>query len=134
MVIMLLMTENRERQKFDRDYRANRRALRLLRSRAHLSLKALQDKAGVDYTTINRIERGHNRSPRWSTLYLLAEALGVEVDELVIYEDDVVPEEPATTRENERRIQQLRREQDERDRGCSTERGTDDSGTGDRTT
>ncbi len=87
-VIMKLMNRGEEtRQKFQRGYRANRKALRKLRSTAHMSTKKLGQASGVNYTTINRIENGHNRSPQWPTLEQLADALGVEVDELVIYDD-----------------------------------------------
>lgn len=88
---MLVMSkEDRERQKFERDYRANARALRSLRARGRMNLKALAKKSGVNYTTISRIENGHNRSPHWSTLEQLAEALGVEVEQLVIFDEDLL--------------------------------------------
>ncbi len=75
-------------QKFARDYRADARALRNLRARAKLTLKQLAGKSGINYTTINRIEQGHNRSPHWPTLEDIAGALGVEVEEIVIFEDE----------------------------------------------
>ena len=94
---MLVMSDNP--QKFQRDYHANSRALRRLRTRAKLSLKALGDMADVNYTTISRIEHGHNRSSHWPTLQRLADALGVHVDKIVIYDDD--PDLPAGAKNEE---------------------------------
>lgn len=128
---MLLMSEeNRTQNKFDRGYWVNRRAFRRLRNKARLSGKKLEQKSGVSYTTISRIERGHNRSPHWSTLEHLADALGVDVDEIVIYED-LEPEVnggEAVTDENRRRADQFiaeeqdrhRAEEEKRDRGSSS--------------
>ncbi len=117
---MLTMSkEHRERQKFERDYRANARVLRGLRARAKMNLKALAKKADVNYTTISRIENGHNRSPHWSTLEQLAGALNVDVEKLVIFEDsqdfDDVPEEPGLTEENRAKLDAKRREWDKLD-------------------
>lgn len=86
---MLAMSDNP--QKFQRDYHADIRALRKLRAKANLSLKALATKAGINYTTINRIENGHNRSPHWPTLQQLAGALDVDVDKIVIYHEPALP-------------------------------------------
>ena len=128
---MLLMTEknaNEERQRFQRDYHVNARAVRKLRSRARMTLGDLARRSDVHYTTINRIERGHNRSPHWPTLEQLADALKVHVDDIVIY-DDPIPDEPDTTAENDSHIDQLRREQDWRD---DQERGAPEREPGNR--
>lgn len=131
---MLAMTANNEgRQKFERDYRANTRALRKARTRAKLTLKGLQEKSGVNYTTISRIEKGHNRSPHWPTLEQLAEALGVEVDEIVTYLDpnDPLPDEPGLTEENRKKIDEIRGEREVHDEQLRREARNND--TGDRT-
>jgi transcriptional regulator with XRE-family HTH domain len=56
--------------------------LRDLRKRALLTQKELADKSGVGVTTIIRIER-NQVEPQGSTIRKLAEALGVEPEELV---------------------------------------------------
>ena len=45
------------------------------------SLRGLAERSGVDFTTIDRIERGE-RDPRLSTLYSLANALDIQVQDL----------------------------------------------------
>ena len=52
--------------------------LRDLREQRGLSLRTLADRAGIDFTTLNRIELG-KADPRLSTLEHLAHALGVDV-------------------------------------------------------
>lgn len=110
---MLFMSDEQSGDgKYQRDYRANGPLLRRLRNRAHLSTKKLGKKAGVDFTTINRIERGHNRSPRWDTLERIAGALNIDdVDKLVIYEDM----DELKTPENERKIEETENEWDRKD-------------------
>lgn len=88
-------------QRFARDYRANTRALRKLRARAKLTLKQLAARSGINYTTINRIEQGHNRSPHWPTLEDIAGALGVEVEEIVIFDDEEEPRLPGGAKTEE---------------------------------
>ena len=56
--------------------------LRDLRKRALLTQKELADKSGVGVTTIIRIER-NQVEPHGRTIRKLAEALGVEPEELV---------------------------------------------------
>jgi transcriptional regulator with XRE-family HTH domain len=56
--------------------------LRDLRKRALLTQKELADKSGVGVTTIIRIER-NQVEPHGRTIRKLAEALGVEPQELV---------------------------------------------------
>jgi transcriptional regulator with XRE-family HTH domain len=46
------------------------------------SQKHLAALAGVDTSTVGRVERGENQSPK--TVKRLADALGVEMDELVV--------------------------------------------------
>lgn len=132
-MMLAMTTNNGGRQRFERDYRANTRALRKARTKAKLTLKGLADKADINYTTISRIEKGHNRSPHWPTLESLAEALNTDVDDLVVYldPDDPVPDEPGTTEENEARLAEVRREKAERDE--QTRKGRSAHDTGDRT-
>ena len=56
--------------------------IRQLRERQGLSLRGLAEKAGVDFTTLNRIELG-KAAPRFSTLEKLAKALRVSVRDLI---------------------------------------------------
>jgi transcriptional regulator with XRE-family HTH domain len=56
--------------------------LRHLRVQRALSLRALKEKSGVAYDTINKLENGH-RPARLVTIRKLAEALGVEPKELM---------------------------------------------------
>ena len=125
----MTMSESRGRKKYERDYYARGEVVRRLRSRAHMTLGDLEKASGVNYTTINRIERGHNKSPQWKTLKPLAEALGVSVDDLVVYTDDL-PEEPGLTEENKVGLEAARRRKGELDEGILREGDT--SGTGDR--
>ena len=57
------------------------------RERRLLTQRELAAKVGMTVGTINRIERGANR-PRLSTLRRIAEALNVEADQLVAWDDD----------------------------------------------
>jgi transcriptional regulator with XRE-family HTH domain len=125
---MLLMNDRQETdRKFERPYRADRVALRKLRGKAKLTLKGLAAKSGINYTTISRIEKGHNLSPHWSTLEPLAEALEVDVEEIVVfYELKDVPDEPGPTEENLRHVEEIRQERRqlrEADRESSHESG-----------
>ena len=56
--------------------------LRELRVRRALSLRALGERSGVSFATINNLENG-NRPARLVTIRKLAEALGVEPKELM---------------------------------------------------
>ncbi len=60
----------------------NGRGLRALRVERALSLRALGERSGVAYDTINKLELGQ-RPARLSTIRKLAEALGVEPRELM---------------------------------------------------
>jgi transcriptional regulator with XRE-family HTH domain len=55
--------------------------LRIARSKAGMTLTELEAASGVGASTISKIERGVSR-PQAGTLHKLADALGVEVDEL----------------------------------------------------
>jgi transcriptional regulator with XRE-family HTH domain len=63
-------------------FEVNRQRLRELRVHRALSLRALAERSGVAYDTINKLELGQ-RPARLSTIRKLAEALGVEPHELV---------------------------------------------------
>ena len=56
--------------------------LRQLRVQKALSLRALGQRSGVTFATINNLENG-NRPARLATIRKLAEALGVEPKELM---------------------------------------------------
>jgi XRE family transcriptional regulator, regulator of sulfur utilization len=60
--------------------------LRQLRVERALSLRALGERSGVTFATINNLENG-NRPARLATIRKLAEALGVEPKELMKGED-----------------------------------------------
>jgi transcriptional regulator with XRE-family HTH domain len=60
----------------------NGRRLRELRIERALSLRALGERSGVAYDTINKLELGR-RPAHASTIRKLAEALGVEPQELM---------------------------------------------------
>jgi len=56
--------------------------IRALRERKGLSLRELAKQAGVDFSTIHRIEKG-DELPRFGTLEKLAAALNVSVRDLI---------------------------------------------------
>jgi XRE family transcriptional regulator, regulator of sulfur utilization len=56
--------------------------LRELRVQRALSLRALGERSGVTFATINNLENG-NRPARLATIRKLADALGVEPKELM---------------------------------------------------
>jgi XRE family transcriptional regulator, regulator of sulfur utilization len=56
--------------------------LRQLRVEKALSLRALKERSGAAYDTINKLENGH-RPARLATIRKLADALGVEPKELI---------------------------------------------------
>lgn len=85
MTVVVKDKGNNGRGKGRKTYRADGDALRYYRDRAHLTLYELDDKSGVSYTQISRIENGESESPRWKTIRLLADALSVEMDDLLIY-------------------------------------------------
>jgi len=60
----------------------NPKTLRVLRERKHFTLDELSTMAKVDRGTISKIENGSRINPRPSTIRKLAEALGVEAQEL----------------------------------------------------
>jgi transcriptional regulator with XRE-family HTH domain len=61
--------------------------LRKLRVEKALSLRALKERSGVAYDTINKLELGH-RPARLTTIRKLAEALDVEPKELMKGEEE----------------------------------------------
>jgi transcriptional regulator with XRE-family HTH domain len=63
-------------------YEVNGQRLRELRVERALSLRALGERSGVAYDTINKLELGQ-RPARLSTIRKLADALGVEPRELM---------------------------------------------------
>lgn len=58
------------------------RAVRQLRQERKLSIEALADLAGMHTTYLSGIERGRY-NPSWNKLGALAQALGVELSEVV---------------------------------------------------
>jgi len=67
-------------------FEVNGQRLRQLRVQRALSLRALKQRSGVAFDTINRLENGH-RPARLTTIRKLAEALGVEPKELMKREE-----------------------------------------------
>jgi transcriptional regulator with XRE-family HTH domain len=63
-------------------FEVNGHRLRQLRVERALSLRALAQRSGVAFDTINKLELGH-RPARLTTIRKLAEALGVEPKELM---------------------------------------------------
>jgi transcriptional regulator with XRE-family HTH domain len=63
-------------------FEVNGHRLRQLRVERALSLRALAQRSGVAFDTINKLELGH-RPARLVTIRKLAEALGVEPKELM---------------------------------------------------
>jgi transcriptional regulator with XRE-family HTH domain len=63
-------------------FEVNGQRLRQLRVERALSLRALAERSGVAFDTINKLELGH-RPARLATIRKLADALGVEPKELM---------------------------------------------------
>ncbi len=63
-------------------FEVNGQRLRQLRVERALSLRALAERSGVAFDTINKLELGH-RPARLVTIRKLAEALDVEPNELM---------------------------------------------------
>jgi transcriptional regulator with XRE-family HTH domain len=63
-------------------FEVNGHRLRQLRVERALSLRALAQRSGVAFDTINKLELGH-RPARLTTIRKLGEALGVEPKELM---------------------------------------------------
>jgi transcriptional regulator with XRE-family HTH domain len=59
------------------------RRLKELREAAGLSQQALAVAAGLSTSVVSQVEQGQRQDPRISTVAALAEALGVEVGELL---------------------------------------------------
>jgi transcriptional regulator with XRE-family HTH domain len=57
--------------------------VRRLRKRAKLTQQELAGKAGISLSNLAQIEQGQKVDPRVSTITALAEALGVDVNELL---------------------------------------------------
>ena len=68
-------------------FEANGQRLRQLRVERALPLRALAERSGVAFDTINKLELGH-RPARLVTIRKLADALGVEPKELMKGEGD----------------------------------------------
>jgi transcriptional regulator with XRE-family HTH domain len=66
------------------DYTVRGEKIRGLRIRKRLTQQRLAQAAGLSLTQVSRIETGAHR-PRFSTLEALAEALGVDADDLIDY-------------------------------------------------
>lgn len=57
--------------------------IKKLRKKYDLSQDALAKKADITYSTIIKIERGANENPTLETLWKLADAFEITIDELV---------------------------------------------------
>lgn len=62
--------------------------LRQVRERLFMTQSDLAEKTGIAEATISRIENGI-QVPRVSTVKKIARAMGVEPDELIVWEEDV---------------------------------------------
>ncbi len=69
-------------------FEINGHRLRQLRVQRALSLRALAQRSGVAFDTINKLELGH-RPARLVTIRKLADALGVEPKELMKGEEQI---------------------------------------------
>ena len=56
--------------------------LRALRGAARMSRASLAAAAGLSVSLVEKLEQGQTADPRLSTLYALADVLGVSLDEL----------------------------------------------------
>jgi len=70
--------------------------LREVRERKFISQDDLSQTTGIAASTISRIESGL-QAPRWVTIRKLAEALGVEPDELIDWNASTADPEKAKT-------------------------------------
>lgn len=52
--------------------------IRLRRKELHMTQRQLADKADIDYQTVSTLENGY-KGPRWDTLMMVTEVLGLEV-------------------------------------------------------
>ena len=57
--------------------------IKQLRKKHNLSQDGLAKKANITYSTIIKIERGANENPKLETLWKLADAFEITIDELV---------------------------------------------------
>ncbi len=84
LVVKILSVYNRHMGK---RISVNGRRLQQLRVEQALTLRALGERSGISYDTINKLELGR-RPAHASTIRKLADALGVEPRELMKGEDD----------------------------------------------
>jgi DNA-binding Xre family transcriptional regulator len=68
----------------DTDYRTNPRALKWWRLNNHYSQRDVEEKTGVSYTTISRLENGHRTRARFGTLEKLAQIYGCTIEDLIV--------------------------------------------------
>ena len=66
------------------DYRTNLRALKWWRLKNHYSRRDVEEKTGVSYTTISRLENGHRTRARFGTLEKLAQIYGCTIEDLIV--------------------------------------------------
>lgn len=60
--------------------------LQLLRKNKNITLKQLEAMCGISFSTIAKIERGERKQVTIQTVILLAKALEVSIDTLVLYD------------------------------------------------
>ena len=53
-----------------------------IRKKQYLTIRELAEKSGVAKSTLQEIERGSTINPRLETMYRLAKALNVKIDDL----------------------------------------------------
>ena len=68
----------------DIDYQTNPRALKWWRLKNHYSQRDVEEKTGVSYTTISRLENGHRTRARFGTLEKLAQVYGCTIEDLIV--------------------------------------------------
>lgn len=56
--------------------------LRVAREIKGLSLRALENRTGIDNALISQIETGHVRSPSWKNVVKIAKVLNLKLDRL----------------------------------------------------
>jgi transcriptional regulator with XRE-family HTH domain len=66
-----------------RQFKFNGLMVRMLRERMGLSYRGLADRTGLSARNVLLIEAGKTRDPRLSTMCALAQALNVEVQQLI---------------------------------------------------
>ncbi len=73
-------------KKYRNEYTIRSDILRRRRVRQMMTQEDLANKAGLSLGQVNRIERGEVTAPHFATIYRLADALGIEGEELIEFQ------------------------------------------------